>query len=93
MEFVRWVDSPHELRLHLDLILVPSCEDESLHAQDLQVGSVVPQQMGGEVLAHAVLLSTDQADVLVVNLEPAVNLPRHLGGEEALLAMPALLRS
>ena len=63
------------------------------HAQDLQVGSVVPQQMGGEVLAHAVLLSTDQADVLVVNLEPAVNLPRHLGGEEALLAMPALLRS
>ena len=53
----------------------------------------MPQQMGGEVLAQAVLLSTDHADVLLVNLEPAVNLPRHLGGEEALLAMPALLRS
>ena len=83
----------HVPRLLCDLIWAQFCEHESLHAQDQQVGSVVPQQMGGEVLAHAVLLSTDQADVLVVNLEPAVNLPRHLGGEEALLAMPALLRS
>jgi len=51
----------------------------------------VPQQVGGELLALAELLSTDHADVLLVNYEPAVNLPRHLGGVEALLAMPVLL--
>ena len=53
----------------------------------------MPQQVGGELLALAELLSTDHADVLLVDLEPAVNLPHHLGGEEALLAMPVLLGS
>ena len=51
----------------------------------------MPQQVGGELLALAELLSTDHADILLVDLEPAVNLLHHLGGEEALLAMPALL--
>ena len=81
----------HVRRLLCDLIWAQFCEHESLEAQDLQVGSVVPQQVGGELLALAELLSTDHAGVLVVDLEPAVNLPRHLGGEEALLAMPVLL--
>ena len=51
----------------------------------------MPQQVGGELLALAELPSTDHADVLFVDLEPAVNLPRHLGGVKALPAMPVLL--
>ena len=81
----------HVRRLLCDLIWAQFCEHESLEAQDLQVVSVVPQQVAGELLALAELLSTDHAGVLLVDLEPAVNLPRHLGGEEALIAMPVLL--
>ncbi len=84
---------PHVLRLLLDLIFAHFGEHESLEAQNSQVRSVVLQQMAGEVLAQAVLLSTDHAEVPVVVLEPAVDLPGHLAGEEARFAMPALLRS
>jgi hypothetical protein len=57
----------------------------------LQVGSVVPQQVAGELLALAEHSSTDHAEVLLVVLVPAVNLPRQLAGVEALAAMPAHL--
>jgi hypothetical protein len=49
--------------------------------------------MAGEFLALAEKLGTDHAEVLLVVLVPAVNLPRQLLGEEALSAMPVLLRS
>jgi hypothetical protein len=75
------------------LLFAHSGEHESLEAQDLQVGSVVPQQMAGEFLALAEQFGTDHAEVLLVVLVPAVNLPRQLLGEEALSAMPVLLRS
>ena len=49
--------------------------------------------MAGEFLALAEQLGTDHAEVLLVVLVPAVNLPRQLLGEEALPAMPVLLRT
>ena len=48
--------------------------------------------MAGEFLALFEHCSTDHAEVLLVVLILAVNLPRQLGGVEALFAMPALLR-
>ena len=83
----------HVFRLLLELILGYYCEHEPFEAQELQVGSVVPQQMGNEFLGLAELSSTDHAEVPAVVLEPAVDLPGHLAGEEARFAMPALLRS
>ena len=78
-------------RLLCDLIWAQFCEHESLEAQDLQVGSVVAQQVAGELLALAEHSSTDHAEVLLVVLVPAVNLPRQLAGVEELAAMPAHL--
>ena len=51
----------------------------------------MPQQVAGELLALAEHSSTDHAEVLLVVLVPAVNLPRQLAGVEALVAMPAHL--
>ena len=85
------VEVLHVLRLDGELVFAHFGEHESLEAQDLQVGSVVPQQVAGELLALAEHSSTDHAEVLLVVLVPAVNLPRQLAGVEALAAMPAHL--
>ena len=49
--------------------------------------------MADELLALFEHCSTDHAEVLLVVLEPAVNLPRQLAGVVALGAMPVLLRA
>ena len=48
--------------------------------------------MAGQLGQHSEILATDHAEVLLVVLVPAVNLPRQLAGVVALGAMPVLLR-